>query len=203
MTMIVQESPRDCDPRRDVMRTPDDVTAMMKLKALGWGATRIARVPPMHYLDKPQPPRSMPTTLPNHGVNSSCRQGVNSGCRWTDHVKLTVTRWKIRILAALGACRRQIQRERGHSPQRAQLCNRHRAGLGAMGLRSWTARAIWGYCRVLFLPREWRCAGLPSRLPPSGRSWEALPLHRNSGPLLGRRLHVLRPASHGPMGRAP
>jgi transposase len=29
-------------PRRDEMKTPDDVTAMVRLKALGWGAKRIA-----------------------------------------------------------------------------------------------------------------------------------------------------------------
>lgn len=40
----VQErgSPRLDDPRRDEMKTPDDVSAMVRLKALGWGSKRIA-----------------------------------------------------------------------------------------------------------------------------------------------------------------
>ena len=37
-----QSSPRWGDPRRDEMKTPDDVSAMVRLKALGWGAKRIA-----------------------------------------------------------------------------------------------------------------------------------------------------------------
>ena len=31
------------DPRGEVMKTPDDVTAMVRLKACGWGIKRIAR----------------------------------------------------------------------------------------------------------------------------------------------------------------
>lgn len=42
MTMIVQGSPQMDDLRRDEMRTPDEVAAMVKLKELGWGAKRIA-----------------------------------------------------------------------------------------------------------------------------------------------------------------
>ena len=38
----VQGSPRLGDPRRDEMKTPDDVSAMVRLKALGWGSKRIA-----------------------------------------------------------------------------------------------------------------------------------------------------------------
>jgi transposase len=38
-----QSSPRAEVPRGEVMRTPDDVTAMLRLKALGWGIKRIAR----------------------------------------------------------------------------------------------------------------------------------------------------------------
>jgi hypothetical protein len=34
-------SPRD-DQRRDVMKAPDDVSAMLRLKTLGWGSKRIA-----------------------------------------------------------------------------------------------------------------------------------------------------------------
>jgi hypothetical protein len=30
------------DQRRDVMKTPDDVSAMLRLKSLGWGSKRIA-----------------------------------------------------------------------------------------------------------------------------------------------------------------
>jgi len=40
--MMVQGSPQVEDLRRDEMRTPDDVTAMVKLKDLGWGVKRIA-----------------------------------------------------------------------------------------------------------------------------------------------------------------
>ena len=35
-------SPRGVDPRGEPMRTPDEVAAMVRLKALGWGAKRIA-----------------------------------------------------------------------------------------------------------------------------------------------------------------
>jgi transposase len=42
MTMVVQGSPRMDDLRGEVMRTPDDVAAMVKLKELGWGPKRIA-----------------------------------------------------------------------------------------------------------------------------------------------------------------
>ncbi len=38
----MQSSPRLEGPRGDEMKTPDDVTAMVRLKALGWGAKRIA-----------------------------------------------------------------------------------------------------------------------------------------------------------------
>jgi hypothetical protein len=38
----VQECPQAAALRRDSMRTPDDVSAMMKLKDLGWGVKRIA-----------------------------------------------------------------------------------------------------------------------------------------------------------------
>lgn len=40
--MRLQSHPRLEGPRGDEMKTPDDVTAMMRLKALGWGAKRIA-----------------------------------------------------------------------------------------------------------------------------------------------------------------
>ena len=42
MTMIVQRSPQIDDLRGEMMRLPDDVAAMVKLKELGWGAKRIA-----------------------------------------------------------------------------------------------------------------------------------------------------------------
>src|SRR5689334_25218547 len=34
---------RDELPRREVMQTPEEVAAMLRLKALGWGVKRIAR----------------------------------------------------------------------------------------------------------------------------------------------------------------
>ncbi|MCC2665268.1 MAG: transposase [Rhodospirillales bacterium] len=42
MPMNVQTSPQVDDLRGEMMRTPDDVAAMVKLKELGWGAKRIA-----------------------------------------------------------------------------------------------------------------------------------------------------------------
>ena len=42
MDMRDQGSPQSYDLRRDDMKTPDDVSAMVRLKALGWGAKRIA-----------------------------------------------------------------------------------------------------------------------------------------------------------------
>jgi transposase len=42
MTMIVQGIPQVDDLRGEMMRTPDDVSAMVKLKQLGWGTKRIA-----------------------------------------------------------------------------------------------------------------------------------------------------------------
>jgi transposase len=42
MKMLGQGSARTEDPRGDIMKTPDEVTAMLKLKQLGWGAKRIA-----------------------------------------------------------------------------------------------------------------------------------------------------------------
>ena len=41
---VVEESvlPRGNDPRRDVMRAPEEVAAMLRLHALGWGVRRIA-----------------------------------------------------------------------------------------------------------------------------------------------------------------
>ena len=38
-----QSCPRAEVPRGDEMRTPDEVAAMLRLKALGWGIKRIAR----------------------------------------------------------------------------------------------------------------------------------------------------------------
>ena len=42
MGSLNEAIPRGIEPRRDVMKAPDDVSAMLKLKALGWGAKRIA-----------------------------------------------------------------------------------------------------------------------------------------------------------------
>src|SRR6516165_8808015 len=39
----ITESPSWRDPRGQVMKTPDDVTEMLWLKACGWGLKRIAR----------------------------------------------------------------------------------------------------------------------------------------------------------------
>ena len=39
----ITESPSWSDPRGQVMKTPDDVAAMVRLKACGWGIKRIAR----------------------------------------------------------------------------------------------------------------------------------------------------------------
>lgn len=43
MAGSVQPHSRDELPRREVMQTPDEVAAMLRLKALGWGIRRIAR----------------------------------------------------------------------------------------------------------------------------------------------------------------
>jgi transposase len=43
MSGFVQIFPREEFSRREVMQTPDDVAAMLRLKALGWGIRRIAR----------------------------------------------------------------------------------------------------------------------------------------------------------------
>lgn len=43
MDESVQGSPRWDGPRRDVMRMPEDVAAMLRLQSLGWGVRRIAR----------------------------------------------------------------------------------------------------------------------------------------------------------------
>ena len=42
MNDYVQPAPRGELPRREVMQTPDEVAAMLRLKALGWGVRRIA-----------------------------------------------------------------------------------------------------------------------------------------------------------------
>jgi hypothetical protein len=42
MTQINQDIPWVGDPRRTEMRTPDDVSAMIRLRQLGWGPKRIA-----------------------------------------------------------------------------------------------------------------------------------------------------------------
>src|SRR6186713_373066 len=39
----ITESPSWSDPRGQVMKTPDDVEEMLRLKACGWGLKRIAR----------------------------------------------------------------------------------------------------------------------------------------------------------------
>src|SRR5919205_141907 len=39
----MQPHSREGLPRREVMQTPEEVTAMLRLKALGWGIKRIAR----------------------------------------------------------------------------------------------------------------------------------------------------------------
>jgi transposase len=43
MAESVQPFPRGELPRREVMQTPDEVAAMLRLKALGWGIKRIAK----------------------------------------------------------------------------------------------------------------------------------------------------------------
>ena len=42
MEESVQPTPRGELPRREVMQTPEEVAAMLRLKALGWGVRRIA-----------------------------------------------------------------------------------------------------------------------------------------------------------------
>jgi DNA invertase Pin-like site-specific DNA recombinase len=42
MEELVQLAPRGELPRREVMQTPEEVAAMLRLKALGWGVRRIA-----------------------------------------------------------------------------------------------------------------------------------------------------------------
>jgi hypothetical protein len=42
MEELVQRAPRGELPRREVMQTPEEVAAMLRLKALGWGVHRIA-----------------------------------------------------------------------------------------------------------------------------------------------------------------
>ena len=42
MEDCVQPTSRGELPRREVMQTPDEVAAMLRLKALGWGVRRIA-----------------------------------------------------------------------------------------------------------------------------------------------------------------
>jgi hypothetical protein len=42
MAESVQAVPRGELPRSEVMQTPEEVTAMLRLKALGWGVRRIA-----------------------------------------------------------------------------------------------------------------------------------------------------------------
>ena len=42
MEETVQAVPRGELPRSEVMQTPEEVTAMLRLKALGWGVRRIA-----------------------------------------------------------------------------------------------------------------------------------------------------------------
>ncbi len=42
MPLIMQEAPQTDVLRRDEMRTPDEVSAMVSLKGLGWGVKRIA-----------------------------------------------------------------------------------------------------------------------------------------------------------------
>ena len=39
----MQSALREDLPRREVMQTPDEVAAMLRLKALGWGIRRISR----------------------------------------------------------------------------------------------------------------------------------------------------------------
>ena len=39
----ITESPSWSDPRGQMMKTPDDVAEMLRLKACGWGLKRIAR----------------------------------------------------------------------------------------------------------------------------------------------------------------
>jgi transposase len=43
MSKVVEISPREDVTWREVMRTPDEVAAMLRLKGLGWGVKRIAR----------------------------------------------------------------------------------------------------------------------------------------------------------------
>src|SRR5690349_6014161 len=43
MRESMQLSPRGDLPREEVMQTPDEVAAMLRLKALGWGVRRIAK----------------------------------------------------------------------------------------------------------------------------------------------------------------
>jgi hypothetical protein len=43
MEVSMQSAPREDLPRREVMQTPDEVAAMLRLKALGWGIRQVIR----------------------------------------------------------------------------------------------------------------------------------------------------------------
>jgi DNA-directed RNA polymerase specialized sigma24 family protein len=45
MTAVDQGLPQTSGLRRDEMKAPDEVSAMIRLKELGWGAKRIAAEP--------------------------------------------------------------------------------------------------------------------------------------------------------------
>ncbi len=63
---MVKSSARDEDARRDFMRMPDEVAAMLELKRCGWGAKRIAR----EF-------GTCPKT-----VRRYLREGRSTGCGW-------------------------------------------------------------------------------------------------------------------------
>jgi hypothetical protein len=76
----ITESPLRINPQGQVMKTPDDVAEMLRLKACGWGVKRIARhLGCSHHTAKDYVAagRTRPYRAPRH---LRCSTVMNSGC---------------------------------------------------------------------------------------------------------------------------
>ena len=75
------------DPRREAMLEPEDVSAMLRLNELGWGAKRIAReLGVSRNTVRRYRGRARSRLASLRQSSSSCRRGVDSGCRLTNKV---------------------------------------------------------------------------------------------------------------------
>ncbi len=183
MEESVQPVPRGEFPRRETMETPEEVAAMLRLKALGWGIRRIAKelgcshMTVRRYVAEggwvPHRGRGRPRTLAGHQHWLADRFRRHAG-------NADVVRQELAAEKGIRLSRRTIEREvaplrreleaearatlRFETPPGKQLqidFGERRVSIGGEAVKIYLFVATLGYSRRLYV-RAGRRAGLPA-----------------------------------------